>query len=129
MDDIMLCRTGFVAEIFATGCRPLTRTSTNATMPANPSSKSVLFLNFLSINFLLLSQWTQARHDSPPVVCCAGHAFLLDGACWPISCGGRLLTYSLSGGYPISPHASVLHLSFVMLLISPGMPPFRFRFP
>src|ERR1700739_2166253 len=65
IDDTMLCRTGFVADIFATGCRPLARTSTNATTAAKPSSKSVQFLNFLSINGCNLSLAHHKRCATP----------------------------------------------------------------
>ena len=40
-----------VAEIFATGCLPLRRTRTKATIAASARNSSVRFLSFLSMGF------------------------------------------------------------------------------
>ena len=50
MEATMFRRTGVVADIFATGCRPLIRTSRKATIPANSRNTTTLFRSFLSIS-------------------------------------------------------------------------------
>jgi len=49
MDETMLCRNGFTADILATGWRPLTLINTNATIPARSRRSSVRLRSFLSI--------------------------------------------------------------------------------
>jgi hypothetical protein len=58
---MMLCRIGLVADIFATGCRPLTRTKMKAITAANASSNSVLFRNLRSIILFDLSSASRKR--------------------------------------------------------------------
>src|SRR5271170_4053700 len=48
---MMFCRNGRVAAILATGCLPLARISTNATMTTMTSNNSVQFRSFRSIRF------------------------------------------------------------------------------
>ena len=50
IDDVIFCRTGMVAAIFATGCRPLILMSVNAITAATASSRRVRFRRLLSIN-------------------------------------------------------------------------------
>src|SRR5208337_3139187 len=93
IEDRIFWRTGFVADIFANGCRPLTRIRTKAATAAKTSSNNVRFRHFLSMVFsrpFPVSQTsTQTVHAGGTRApgCLFQWWSLLAG-----SCGGRLLT-------------------------------------
>src|SRR5271154_6754148 len=77
-EETMFCLPGIIAEIFATGCRPLRRTSTNASTTAPMSSTIVRFLNRLSITH---AYSFAARHKhSFTLLSCRIPGLLCDGS-------------------------------------------------
>src|SRR5580704_1877295 len=67
-EETMFCLPGIIAEILATGCRPLSRTNTKASTTAPMSSTIVRFLNRLSITHAY-SFAPRHKHSSTSFFC------------------------------------------------------------